>query len=84
MDAIIADATSGWTRADLLAACAAAAVPAGPINQLDEVFADPQVKARGMAIAPDGVPGLRSPLSFSDAELALDSPSPAHGGSATK
>lgn len=84
VDAIIADATSGWTRADLLAACAAAAVPAGPINQLDEVFADPQVKARGMAIAPDGVPGLRSPLSFSDAELALDSPSPAHGGSATK
>lgn len=84
VDAIIADATSGWTRADLLAACAVAGVPAGPINQLDEVFADPQVKARGMAIAPDGVPGLRSPLRFSDAELALDSPSPAHGGSATE
>lgn len=84
VDAIIADATSGWTRADLLAACAVAGVPAGPINQLDEVFADPQVKARGMAIAPDGVPGLRSPLRFSDAELALNSPSPAHGGSATE
>jgi crotonobetainyl-CoA:carnitine CoA-transferase CaiB-like acyl-CoA transferase len=35
-------------RADWLAALEAATVPCGPINDLDEVFADPQVQARGM------------------------------------
>jgi len=36
------------SRADWLAALEAATVPCGPINRLDEVFADPQVRARGM------------------------------------
>jgi crotonobetainyl-CoA:carnitine CoA-transferase CaiB-like acyl-CoA transferase len=36
------------TRADWLAALEAAKVPCGPINDLAEVFADPQVRARGM------------------------------------
>ena len=36
------------TRADWLAALEAAKVPCGPINNLAEVFADPQVRARGM------------------------------------
>ncbi len=36
------------TRADWLAALEAAKVPCGPINRIDEVFADPQVQARGM------------------------------------
>ncbi|SIS89935.1 CaiB/BaiF CoA transferase family protein [Phaeovulum vinaykumarii] len=49
-------------RDALLAAFEDAVVPAGPINTLDQVFADPQVRARGMAIAPDGVPGLRLPF----------------------
>jgi crotonobetainyl-CoA:carnitine CoA-transferase CaiB-like acyl-CoA transferase len=35
-------------RADWLAALEAAGVPCGPINTLDQVFADPQVLARGM------------------------------------
>jgi crotonobetainyl-CoA:carnitine CoA-transferase CaiB-like acyl-CoA transferase len=35
-------------RADWLAALDAAGVPCGPINTLDQVFADPQVVARGM------------------------------------
>lgn len=77
IDAIIAAETGNWSRVDLLDACAQAGVPAGPINELDEVFADPQIIARGMAITPDGVPGLRSPMRFSDAELVLDRPSPA-------
>ena len=38
----------GRTRADWLAALEAAKVPCGPINRIDEVFADPQVIARGM------------------------------------
>ncbi len=37
-------------RADWLAALEAAKVPCGPINDLADVFADPQVQARGMAM----------------------------------
>jgi crotonobetainyl-CoA:carnitine CoA-transferase CaiB-like acyl-CoA transferase len=38
-------------RADWLAALEAAKVPCGPINDLDDVFADPQVRERGMVEA---------------------------------
>ena len=72
-------ATALRTRDDLLAACEADGVPAGPINNLDDVFEDPQVQARGMRIDLDGVPGLRSPFRFSDAELALHRPAPRLG-----
>ena len=79
IDALIAGEAAGWSRDALLAACAEAGVPAGPINDLDTVFADPQVRARELKIAPDGVPGIRSPFRFSDADLALDEPSPRQG-----
>lgn len=79
VDAMIAEETAKWDRAGLLRHCAAAGVPAGPINQLDEVFADPQVIARGLKVDLGGMPGVRSPFVFSDAELALDRPSPIHG-----
>ena len=69
-------ASRGFTKAALLAACEAQGVPAGPINDMDEVFADPQVQARGMRIDPEGVPGVRAPMSFSGAELKLDRASP--------
>jgi crotonobetainyl-CoA:carnitine CoA-transferase CaiB-like acyl-CoA transferase len=72
-------ATRSFAKADLLAACEAEGVPAGPINDMAEVFADPQVIARGMRIAPEGVPGVRSPMTFSAAELALDRPAPRLG-----
>ncbi|WP_136440073.1 CaiB/BaiF CoA transferase family protein [Pacificoceanicola onchidii] len=72
-------ATRKWTKADLLAGCEAKGIPAGPINDMGEVFADPQVQARGMQITPDGVPGVRSPFRFSDAELVLDKSAPKLG-----
>lgn len=72
-------ATRGWRKADLLAACEAEGVPAGPINDIGEALADPQVVARGLRITPGGVPGLRSPMTFSGTELALDRPSPRLG-----
>ena len=71
--------TRGFTKADLLAACEAQGVPAGPINSMDEVFNDPQVQARGLKVTLDDVPGVRSPFRFSDAELALHRPSPKLG-----
>lgn len=65
------------TKADLLAACEAHGVPAGPINDMGEVFADPQVQVREMQSEIDGVPTVRAPVVFSDAELAMKKPSPA-------
>ena len=79
MTARLTEATLRFSKSALLAACEATGVPAGPINDLAEVFADPQVIARGMQIAPDGVPGVRSPMIFSAADLALDRTAPVLG-----
>ncbi len=79
MTGFITAATKGWEKAGLLVACEAQGVPAGPINDLAEVFADPQVVARAMEIAPEGIKGVRSPMVFSDAELALDRTAPRLG-----
>ncbi|WFL79039.1 CaiB/BaiF CoA-transferase family protein [Altererythrobacter arenosus] len=79
LDAIIAGETVKWQMAVLLADCAEDGIPAGPINPLDRVFADPQVKAREMQVELGGIPGVRSPFTFSEAELALDRPSPMLG-----
>jgi len=65
-----------FTKADLLAQCEDRGIPAGPINDMAEVFEDPQVIARKMRIDPEGVPGVRAPFRFSDAELKLDRASP--------
>ena len=67
------------TKAQLLEGCEAKGIPAGPINTMAEVFEDPQVKARGMQVTLDGVPGVRAPFVFSDAQLALSRPSPKLG-----
>ncbi|WP_370286989.1 CaiB/BaiF CoA transferase family protein [Pseudooceanicola nanhaiensis] len=69
----------GFTKAELLAACEQNNVPAGPINDMAEVFADPHVQARGMKVELEGVPSVRSPFRFSDAELKLETPSPTLG-----
>lgn len=71
--------TKTWAKAELLAALEAQGVPAGPINSVAEVFADPQLIHRGMRIEADGVPGLRTPLTFSEASLDLARRSPRHG-----
>lgn len=79
MTARITDATKRWAKADLLQACEDQGVPAGPINNLAEVFDDPQVQARAMKITPGGLPGVRSPMTFSGADLSLDRPAPKLG-----
>jgi crotonobetainyl-CoA:carnitine CoA-transferase CaiB-like acyl-CoA transferase len=70
--------TAGWEKARLLAACEAAGVPAGPINDMAEVFADPQIVARGMVSTVDGMPAVRSPITLTGVDLAPDRPSPRH------
>jgi len=62
----------------------AAHVPCGPINTIDRVFADPQVQAREMQVELDHpvagkVPGVGSPLKFSNTPVRYDSAPPVLG-----
>jgi crotonobetainyl-CoA:carnitine CoA-transferase CaiB-like acyl-CoA transferase len=73
-------------RDEVLGAMEALGVPAGPINSLADVFADPQVRHRQMQLslpAPwskDGtLPGIRTPIQFSDARLACERAAPRLG-----
>jgi crotonobetainyl-CoA:carnitine CoA-transferase CaiB-like acyl-CoA transferase len=66
---LIAAQTKTFLRDTLLECFAQAGVPAGPINSVADVFADPQVIARGMRVdlpskdaARGLVPGVRSPI----------------------
>ncbi|AUH33632.1 CaiB/BaiF CoA transferase family protein [Paracoccus tegillarcae] len=79
LTAQLSTVTRVWTRDDLLVALEAKGVPAGPINDMADVFADPQIIARKMKIEPEGIPGTRLPITFSDADLALDRASPRLG-----
>ena len=79
LTAALSSVTKLWKRDELLAACESQSVPAGPINDMADVFADPQIIARGLQIAPEGIPGVRTPIVFSDSELSLDRASPRLG-----
>jgi crotonobetainyl-CoA:carnitine CoA-transferase CaiB-like acyl-CoA transferase len=74
------------TREELLRAMEARGIPAGPINSVAEVFADPQVRHRQMHLelpapwAAGGlVPSIRIPIRFSEAQLELTRASPRLG-----
>ncbi|KPL68232.1 CoA-transferase [Erythrobacter sp. SG61-1L] len=80
----IIEKTRQWTRDALLAALEQKGVPVGPILDVGEALRNEQIQARGMVLdmeRPDGthVPGLRTPIVFSDADLALGKPSPMLG-----
>lgn len=47
VDAFVTHWTSGMTRDEVLAACERGQVPCGPVYSIEEIFADPQYKARG-------------------------------------
>ncbi len=73
-------AVATWRKAALYEALEAAGIPAGPINALDEVFADPQVVARGLAIAPDGLPGLAGPIVIDGERMVAPRGAPPRAG----
>ena len=75
----LAATTKRWRRDALLAALEKAVVPAGPINSIADLFDDPQFAARGMRIAPQGTPGVRSPIVMSANPLTLERRSPRLG-----
>ncbi|WP_374635557.1 CaiB/BaiF CoA transferase family protein [Paracoccus sp. (in: a-proteobacteria)] len=76
---LLSGATARMARADLIAALERAGVPGGPVNDVAEALADPQVAARGLMIAPEGIAGLRSPMRFSRSPLVSDRAAPALG-----
>ncbi|UHS57056.1 CaiB/BaiF CoA transferase family protein [Agrobacterium vaccinii] len=81
---IVSTETLKWMKRDLLTACETNAVPAGPINSIEEMFADPQVQARGLRVdleAADGtvIPGVRTPIVLSETPLHYNRPSPRLG-----
>lgn len=81
---LMADALAGLERGPLLARLEAAGVPASPINTIGEMFADPQVVARGLRLDLDdghgnSLPSVRSPMILSRTPLSYERPSPRLG-----
>lgn len=71
-------------KADWLAALEAAKVPCGAINSLAEVFADPQIEARGMVTewhhpVKDDLKLVSSPIRMSGTPVRTDLPPPLLG-----
>ena len=77
--ALIQGILSGDERDVWLARFEALGIPAGPIHTLTEVFADPQVRHRGMAREIDGVPQVANPLRFDGESATADVPPPSLG-----
>src|SRR5262249_12628185 len=79
-------ATARMKRDELLDKLEALQVPARPINTLEQVFGDAQVKHRGMqlalkseAAAGGTVPGVRTPIMIDGQPMASAWPSPRLG-----
>ncbi len=81
---IVADIMARRTTADWVAALEAEGIPCGPINTLDQVFADPQVRHRGLRhTLPHPTAGsvdvVRCPIRYSDAASQTEVPPPLLG-----
>lgn len=82
--AFVSVETLKWNKAELLRACEANAVPAGAINTIEDMFADPQIVARGLKIdlednAGTVIPSVRTPIVLSETPLTYTRPSPRLG-----
>jgi len=85
---VISARTEAISREKLLAALEAKHVPAGPINNVADVFADPQVRHRRMRVdlpaaeAHGGsIPGVRTPILLDGIAAVADRPAPRLGAS---
>lgn len=68
-------------RIDLINVLEAASIPVGPINSVKEALNEPQVIARNLRIDPEGIAGLRTPITFSRSTLNLGQAAPILGWS---
>lgn len=76
--------TRNWKMTALVDALSAVDVPSGPINTLDQVFDDPQVRHRELQVnLPHAlgvsVPGVRNPLRFSETPARYEEAPPLLG-----
>jgi formyl-CoA transferase len=83
-EAAIAPAIKRRTTAEWVSLLEPLGVPCGPINRLDEVFDNPQVKHRRMRIdvphpLSGTVPQVASPIKFSRTPIVHDTPPPLLG-----
>lgn len=81
---LIASVMRNRPRGDWLAALETAGIPCSPVNAIDEVFADPQVRARGLQVAidhpeQDALPMVASPLRLSATPVRYRSAPPMLG-----
>jgi formyl-CoA transferase len=84
LKALIAPAMLSRTTAQWISLLEPLGVPCGPINRLDQVFADPQVKHRGMRVeVPHPVSGtlplVANPIKFSRTPITYNEPPPLLG-----
>jgi crotonobetainyl-CoA:carnitine CoA-transferase CaiB-like acyl-CoA transferase len=79
---LLAAKIAAWEAQPLSLALEAEDVPAGPINDLAGVFADPQVVARGMRFRPEGafVDGVASPIVIDGERMVAPGGAPVLGG----
>ena len=82
--AALAGAIREKTTAEWVALLEPLGVPCGPINRLDQVYADPQVQHRGLRIDVEhplagAVPLVASPIKYSRTPLRYETPPPLLG-----
>jgi crotonobetainyl-CoA:carnitine CoA-transferase CaiB-like acyl-CoA transferase len=79
---LLAAKIATWEAQPLSLALEAEGVPAGPINDLAGVFADPQVIARGMRFRPEGasIDGVASPIVIDGERMVAATAAPPLGG----
>jgi crotonobetainyl-CoA:carnitine CoA-transferase CaiB-like acyl-CoA transferase len=79
---LLAAKIAAWEAQPLSLALEAEGIPAGPINDIAGVFADPQVEARAMRFRPDGasVDGLASPIVIDGERMAASKGAPPLAG----
>ena len=79
---LLAAKIAAWDAQPLSLALEAEGVPAGPINDLAGVFADPQVIARGMRFRPEGaaIDAVASPIVIDGERMVAPAGAPPLGG----
>ena len=87
---LVGKATFLHAKEALLQTLEAAGVPCGPINSVADALTHPQIDYRGMRLSmrdgADGpeVPGIATPIRFSESPLAEPTPAPALGSATDK
>jgi crotonobetainyl-CoA:carnitine CoA-transferase CaiB-like acyl-CoA transferase len=84
LSAAIAPVVGTKTTAQWVSTLEPLGVPCGPINRLDQVYADPQVRHRGMKIdlphpLSGTVPLVANPIKYSRTPISYDAPPPLLG-----